>query len=48
VARYAQRAGDHAQKLHSELGVVSPLHPGSATRRKVVLRGQEAKALRSR
>ena len=47
VMRYRRRAGDHAREVHDELAAVSPQYPGSAVRRKVVLRGQEGEALRS-
>jgi len=47
VMRYSRLAGNHARQLHDELVAVSPRHPGGAVRRKVVVRGQEGKALRS-
>jgi len=47
VMRYSRLAGDHAREVHDELVAVSPPYPGSAVRRKVVLRGQEGEELRS-
>ena len=47
VMRYSRLAGDHAREVHDELVAVSPRDPGSAVRRKVVVRGQEGEALRS-
>jgi transposase-like protein len=47
VMRYSRLAGDHAREVHDELVAVSPQYPGSAVRRKVVVRGQEGEALRS-
>ncbi len=47
VARYAVLAGQHAQALHEELVAFSPADARGAVRRKVGLRGQERKALRS-
>jgi len=47
VTRYSRLAGNHARQLHDELVAVSPRHPGGTVRRKVVVRGQEGKALRS-
>ena len=48
VIRYARLAGAHAGQLHEELLAFSPSHPGSATGREVVVRRQEAGALRPR
>lgn len=48
VVRYCVLAGDHAQQLHDELVAFSPQDARSPVRRKVVLRGQEGEALRSR
>jgi len=45
VVRLAVRAGQHAQALHADRVAFSPPDAGSAIRRKVVLRGQEGKAL---
>ena len=47
VMRYSRLAGDHAREVHDELVAVSPRNPGSAVRRKVVVRGKEGKTLRS-
>lgn len=47
VTRYSRLAGEHARVVHDELVVFSPEHPRGAVRRKVVVRGQEGKALRS-
>jgi transposase-like protein len=46
--RYIWLAGEHARQLHDEMVALSPSDPGGSIRRKVGLRGQEAKALRSR
>jgi|ERR1035437_3601328 transposase-like protein len=48
VTRYSRLAGDHARAVHDELVAFSPKHPRGSVRRKVVFRGQEGKALRSR
>lgn len=48
VVRYSMLAGDHAQKLHDELVAFSPQDARGAVRRKVVVRRQEGKALRSK
>lgn len=48
VTRYALRAGEHAQQLHDELVAFSPGDARGAVRRKMGLRRQEGKALRSR
>jgi transposase-like protein len=47
VMRYSRLAGNHARQIHDELVAVSPRDTGGSVRRKVVLRGQEGKALRS-
>src|SRR3972149_1977454 len=47
VMRYSRLAGNHAQQLHDELVALSPRDTGGAVRRKVVLRGQEGKAMQS-
>jgi transposase-like protein len=47
VTRYCLRVGEHAQQLHDELVAFSPSNPGGPVRRKVVVRGQEGKKLRS-
>lgn len=47
VMRYSRLAGDHAREVHDELVAVSPQHPRGAVRRKVVVRGEEGKTLRS-
>ena len=41
-------AGDHSRRLHDEMVALSPSDPGGPIRRKMGLRGQKAKALRSR
>lgn len=46
--RYIWLAGDHSRQLHDEMVALSPSDPGGPIRRKVGLRGQKAKALRSR
>jgi LacI family transcriptional regulator len=46
--RYLWLAGEQAHQLHDELVALSPSDPGGPIRRKVGLRGQKAKALRSR
>ena len=48
VIRYARLAGAHAGHLHEELLAFSPSHPRGATGREVVVRRQEAGAVRSR
>ena len=48
VMRYAMRAGGHARELHDELVAFSPSDARSAVRRKMGLRRQEGKELRSR
>ncbi len=48
VTRYAMRAGGHARELHDELVAFSPRDARGAVRRKVGLRGQKGKELRSR
>ena len=48
VTRYALRAGGHAQQLHDELAAFSPADARGTVRRKMGLRGQERKELRSR
>jgi hypothetical protein len=45
VVRYSLLAGQHAKDLHDEFVAFSPSDPGGSVRRKVVLRGQEGKAL---
>jgi LacI family transcriptional regulator len=47
VVRFSLLAGEQAQQLHDELVAFSPQYPRSPVRRKVVLRRQERKALRS-
>jgi transposase-like protein len=47
VVRYARRVGEHAQHLHDELVAFSPSDPGGPVRRELVVRLQEAGALRS-
>ena len=47
VTRYCVLAGEHAQQLHEELVAFSPRNTRTSVRRKVGLRGQEGKALRS-
>jgi hypothetical protein len=44
VVRRARKAGGPAQQLHDERVGFSPLHPGGAVRREVVLRGHEEEA----
>ena len=46
VERLAAKAGGHAKALHDELVAFSPSHPRGAVRREVVVRRQEAGALR--
>lgn len=46
VIRYARLAGRHAALLHERLVPVSPSDPGGAVRREVVVRRQEAPAVR--
>jgi transposase-like protein len=46
VTRYSRLAGDHARAVHDERAALSPEHARGAVRRKVVVRGQEEKALR--
>jgi len=46
VVRYSRLAGDHARQLHDELAAFSPQHPRGPVRREVVVRLQEAGALR--
>jgi transposase-like protein len=46
VVRYSRLAGDHARQLHDELVAFSPSDPRGPVRRKVVVRVQEAGALR--
>jgi LacI family transcriptional regulator len=46
VTRLALRAGDHARQLHDELAAFSPSHRAGAARREVVVRREEAEALR--
>ena len=48
VMRYAMRTGGHARELHDELVAFSPGDARSAVRRKMGLRRQEGKKLRSR
>ena len=48
VTRYARIAGEHARQLHDEFVAFSPRDSGSAVRREVVLRRQEAGPLRPR
>ena len=48
VTRYALRAGHHAQELHDELVAFSPGDARGPVRRKMGLRGQKGRALRSR
>lgn len=47
VMRYSRLAGDHARQIHDELVAVSPRYTRGSVRRKVVVRGQKGKALRS-
>jgi transposase-like protein len=47
VVRLAKKAGQHARDAHDELVAFSPCDPRSPVRRDVVVRGQEAKELRS-
>lgn len=47
VMRYSRLAGNHARQMHDELVVVSPRDSGGTVRRKVVVRGEKGKALRS-
>jgi LacI family transcriptional regulator len=47
VMRYSRLAGDHARQVHDELVAVSPRDTGGSVRRKMVVRGQEGKTLRS-
>ncbi len=46
VIRYAKLAGEHARLLHDRLVALSPSDPGGPVRREVVVRRQEAAALR--
>lgn len=46
VIRLARLAGAHAKGLHDELVSASPSDPGGAVRREVVVRREEAAALR--
>jgi LacI family transcriptional regulator len=48
VSRYSKLLGGHARAMHDELVAFSPAHARGPVRRKMVLRGQKAKALRSR
>ena len=48
VVRFSVLAGAHAQQLHDELVAFSPQDPRGPVRRKVVVRRQEGKAVRSR
>src|SRR3954467_14607938 len=48
VVRYARLAGGHARPLHAELWAFPPRHRGGPFRREVVVRFQEAGALRPR
>jgi LacI family transcriptional regulator len=48
VTRLCLLAGDQAQQLHDELVAFSPPDARGPVRRKVVVRGQEGKALRPR
>jgi transposase-like protein len=45
VIRYSVLAGKHAKELHEELVAFSPTDTRGSVRRKMVLRGQEGKAL---
>jgi transposase-like protein len=47
VVRYSLLAGQHAKNLHDELVAFSPSDEGDPVRRKMGLRGQEGKKLRS-
>ena len=47
VTRYCLLAGEHAEQLHDELVAFSPRNTRTSVRRKVGLRGQEGKTLRS-
>ncbi len=47
VVRLAKKAGQHARDAQDELVAFSPSDPRGPVRRDVVVRGQEAKALRS-
>lgn len=47
VIRFSRLAGAHSQALHDECVAFSPEHPRGTIRRKVVLRVQEGKALRT-
>lgn len=46
VIRYARLAGRHAALLHERLVALSPWDPGGPVRREVVVRRQEAAAVR--
>jgi hypothetical protein len=46
VVRYARRLGEHAQQIHDEFVAFSPSDPRSPARREVVVRVEEARALR--
>lgn len=48
VSRYCRRFGEQARAIHEELVAFSPSDPRGPVRREMVLRRQEAKALRSR
>jgi hypothetical protein len=48
VMRLARKAGQQARDIHDELVAFSPRYPRDPTRREVVLRRQEAGALRPR
>jgi transposase-like protein len=48
VGRLCRAAGGHAKAAHDELVAFSPSHPGTAVRREVVVRRQEAGQLRRR
>ena len=47
VMRYSRLAGGHARRIHDELVAVSPRYTRGPVRRKMVVRGQKGKALRS-
>ena len=47
VTRYSRLAGGHAKQLHDELVAVSPRNTRGSVRRKVVVREQKGKTLRS-
>jgi transposase-like protein len=48
VLRLGRLVGEHARQLHDELVELSPPDPRGSSRREVVVRGEEAGALRPR